>query len=87
MDNQSWDKWPKAKVEEWTKFWGSEMGQEALNRINAIKQMQIDLAMTQGEPNLVAAYIGRAAGVEMILQDIQAGFDVVKGEEAKTEKK
>ena len=75
MDNQSWDKWPKAKIEEWTKFWTSEMGQEALARIKAIKQMQLDLAMTQGDPNLAAAYVGRAAGAEMILADIESGIN------------
>ena len=90
MDNQSWDKWPKAKVEEWTKFWSSEMGKETLERINAIKQMQIDNAMTQGDPNLVAASIGRAAGIEMILADIQAGFNTFEeltGKEGKAKDK
>ena len=74
MDKQSWDKWPAEKVAEWQKFWKSETGKEAINRIMAIKQMQIDNSMTQGDPNLIAAYIGRAAGIEMILFDIQAGI-------------
>ena len=75
MDNQPWD---KAKLEEWKKFWESGMGEEALKKMNAIKDQMTMEAMKQGDSNAVMAYIGRAAGIEMVIEDIQAGFEALK---------
>ena len=75
MDNQPWD---KAKLEEWKKFWESEMGREAIKKMCQIKDQLLNEALGQADPNTVAAYIGRAAGVEMILQDIEAGFTALE---------
>ena len=74
MDNQPRD---RAKCEEWAKFWESEMGQEAIARMESIRDQKIKESMGQADAALVAAFVGRAAGIEMILQDIQAGFDML----------
>lgn len=70
-ENTAWD---LAKLEEWKKFWESEMGCEALKKMRAIKEQCLNDSMTQSDPHLISAYVGRAAGVELILQDIQAGL-------------
>lgn len=75
MDNQPWD---KAKLEEWKKFWESEMGQESLKKMESIKDHWVSEALRQTDPNVIAACAGRAAGVEIIMQDIKAGFDALE---------
>ena len=82
MDNQAWD---TSKLKEWKKFWESEMGQEALNKMRKIKEQCINDSMTQADPNFISAYIGRAAGIELVLQDIQAGIAAL--EQRKEEEK
>ena len=85
MDNQPWD---KARLEEWKKFWESEMGQESLKKMQAIKDQWMNEALGQSDPNVIAACVGRAAGVEIIMQDIKAGFDALErmGKEAEKKK-
>ena len=85
MDNQPWD---KAKLQEWKKFWDSEMGKIALEKMNAIKEQMINNSMAQADADTIAAFVGRAAGIELILQDIQAGIDSLEkmGEEDKKKK-
>lgn len=84
MDNQPWD---NAKLKEWKEFWESEIGAEARNRMQLIKEQQITNAMGQGDPNIVAAYISRAAGIEMIIQDILAGIKAADSLEKEDKKK
>ena len=69
--------WDKAKLEDWKKFWESEMGQEAIDKMIAIKEQMINNSMAQSNADLVSAFVGRAAGIELILQDIKAGFDAL----------
>lgn len=75
--------WNKTKLEEWKKFWDSEMGQEALKKMNNLKQQCLNLAMQPTDPNTVNFYTGRAAGIDVVLQDIQAGFDALAKEKEK----
>ena len=84
MNNQSWD---KAKLEEWKMFWESEMGKEALNKMQTLKEQCLTLAMTPTDPNAVAFYVGRAGGIDLVLQDIQAGINALEGLAEKEEKK
>lgn len=84
MNNQSWD---KAKLEEWKKFWESEMGVEALNKMQTLKEQCLTLAMTPTDPNAVAFYVGRAGGIDLVLQDIQAGINALEGLAEKEGKK
>ena len=86
MDNQPWD---KAKLEEWKRFWESEMGKEAIKKIQSIKEQCLSYAMQQADPNSVTFYVGRAGGADLVLQDIQAGFDALEalGKEEKAAKK
>ena len=80
MNNQSWD---KAKLEEWKKFWESEMGKEALAKMKALKEQCLNVALNPTDPNVIAFYVGRAGGIELVIQDIQAGIRAA--EEAKKE--
>ena len=83
MDKQAWD---KAKLEEWKKFWESEMGQEAIAKMQAIKENMLSNAMGQLNPDAIAACVGRAAGIDLILQDIEDGF-IALGNAGKEDKK
>lgn len=82
MNNQPWD---KAKLEEWKKFWESEMGVAALAKMSRIKEQCYKLSLNEVDPNRVAFYIGRAAGIDLVIQDIQVGIRTA--EEAKKEEK
>ena len=86
MDNQPWD---KAKLEEWKRFWESEMGQEALRKMRSLKEQCLTLSMTPTDPNVVSYYVGRAGGIDLVLQDIEAGFNALEelGKEDKKDKK
>ena len=85
MDNQPWD---KTKLEEWKKFWDSEMGQEALKKMRNLKDQCLNLSMQPTDPNVAAYYVGRAGGIDLVLQDIQAGFNALEelGKEEKGDK-
>ena len=78
--------WSKAELEDWKKFWESEMGQRALEKMRNIKQQLIDASMSQADVNSIAAYVGRAAGIEMVIEDIEAGFDALAKLTEKEEK-
>ena len=81
MDNKAWD---KPKLQEWKKFWESEMGQEALAKMLHIKDLCLTHALEQTDPDAVAFFVGRAGGVDLVLQDIQAGINALNGKEDKT---
>lgn len=85
MDKQK--AWDKAKLEEWKKFWESEMGQEALNKMQSLKDQCLQLSMTPTDPNAVNYYVGRAGGIDLVLQDIKAGFAALDNLTEKEEKK
>lgn len=87
MNNQPWD---KAKLEEWKKFWNSEMGQEAISKMLSLKDTCMKFALEAVEPDKVAYYVGRAGGIDLVLTDIDAGFralDELKEKEAKPKAK
>ena len=83
MDNQSWD---KAKLADWKRMWESEMGKEAIAKFQSIREYFIDSCLGQTNPNVITALVGRAAGVDAVLQDIQIGIDAAN-EAAKKEGK
>ena len=83
MDNKAWD---KPKLQEWKKFWESEMGQEALAKMLRIKDLCLTHALEQTDPDTIAFFVGRAGGVDLVLQDIQAGVNALNGKEGKTKK-
>ena len=83
MDNQSWD---KAKLEDWKNFWESEIGQEAIARMQNLKEQCFTFAMNPADPNQVAYYVGRAGGIDLVLQDINSGFVALEELTKKEEK-
>lgn len=66
--------WGKDRLAEWKNFWESEMGKEAIKRMVEIREHYLDLAMQQTDPNNTNFCVGRAGGVDLVLQDIQAGI-------------
>jgi len=70
MNNQPWS---KAKLQEWQDFWESEMGKEAILKMQSIKEQCLNLAMSPTDPNVVSYYVGRASGIDLVLKDIHAG--------------
>ena len=83
MENKPWD---KAKLEEWKKFWESEMGKEAIAKMERIKNQCFELSMQQTDPNVVAFYVGRAGGIDLVLQDIRVGIESLANLAEKEEK-
>ena len=85
MDNQPWD---NAKLKEWKEFWESEMGQEALKKMRSLKEQCLNMSMQPTDPNAIAFYVGRAGGIDLVLQDIQAGITAFEelGKEDKQKK-
>ena len=71
MNNQPWD---KAKLEEWKKFWESEMGQEAIKKMQSLKDVCLRRALDVAEPEKISFYVGRAGGIDLVLTDIETGF-------------
>lgn len=73
--------WPKDKLSSWKNFWESEMGQEALAKMEKLKMQFLESAMHgTGAEGQISYCVGRAAGVDTIIQDIKQG--ILSAEEA-----
>lgn len=72
MDNKSWD---KARLAEWKKFWESEMGVEALKKMEILKANCLENAMVAADNETIAGFVARAAGIELVKQDILTGIE------------
>lgn len=75
MNSQPWD---NAKLAEWKKFWESEMGKEALSKINDLREMALNLALQQSSSDAITYYVGRAAGIDLVLTDIRTGIEAAE---------
>lgn len=84
MDNQSWD---RAKLADWKVFWESEVGQEYLAKLEEVKQMIFVNIMNNSDKEALANLAGRAAGIEIIIQDIRQGMLTANEDEKEDEKK
>lgn len=82
MDNQPWD---KARLTEWKKFWESEMGKEAVAKMNKLKTELLDESMRRINAEEISWCTARAAGIQIVLDDIQTGIKMAD-EAAKREK-
>lgn len=71
--NKAWD---KAKLSEWKKFWESEMGVEALKKMDILKNNCLEQAMGTASNETIAGFVARAAGIELVIQDILTGIQV-----------
>ena len=72
MENQFWD---KAKLAEWKAFWESDIGQEYLEKLEDMKTVLFTKIMNGADKEMPANLAGRAAGVEIIIQDIEQGIN------------
>ena len=87
MENNTWD---KAKIADWKRFWDSELGQDYLAKLDATKQMIFLEIMNNSNREVLSNLAGRAAGIEIIIQDIKQGIltaEQNEKEEKKTAKK
>ncbi len=75
--NKAWD---KAKLSEWKRFWESEMGVEALKKMEALKNNCIEQAMGTASNETIAGFVARAAGIELVMQDILTGIQIADKE-------
>lgn len=72
MDNQSWD---KAKIADWKRFWESDIGQEYLAKLEEVKQMLfVNIMNSVDKEGTIMNLAGRAAGIEIVIQDIKQGI-------------
>ena len=81
MDNT----WDKAQIAEWGVFWQSEVGKNYLKKLEDVKMMIFSNIMNASDKELLSNLAGRAAGVEIIIQDIQQGI-LTANEQRKEEK-
>ena len=82
MNNQSFN---KEQTKEWSKFWSGELGELYLERLGNTKQLILNEIMNCTDKETLSNLAGRAAGIELIIQDILAGIEAgkEKGKEAK----
>lgn len=79
--------WPKNKIKDWKKFWTSEMGQEAIGKMQAIKSLCLDYALQADTNEKIAGFVARAAGVDLVIGDIQQGILLAEQEDKPKEDK
>lgn len=82
MDNQSWD---KAKIADWKRFWESDLGCDYLAKLEEIKESIFTGIMNNADKDMLANLAGRAAGIEIVIQDIKQGI-IAANENEKEEK-
>jgi hypothetical protein len=75
------EEWDNAKFYQWEKFWQSSMGKEAMAKFEALKRENLDFCMREslaGRTDTVLAAVSRAAGIDIIIEDIRAGIAIAK---------
>ena len=85
MNNQSFN---EEQTKEWSKFWSGELGKLYLERLGNTKQLILNEIMNCADKEMLSNLAGRAAGIELIIQDILAGVEAGKdkGKEEKAKK-
>ena len=66
--------WTPGKLGEWKLFWESEMGKEALKKMESLRSQLLEQAQMVNKPEDIQFYVGRAAGVGIVLLDIETGI-------------
>ena len=84
MNNQSFN---ETQTKDWAKFWEGELGQIYLQRLENTKQLILNEIMNCTDKEALSNLAGRAAGVEIIIQDILAGIEAGKDKKEATAKK
>ena len=77
------ESWDKAKIADWARFWNSDIGQEYLAKLEEVKQLVFMNIMNSADKEALANLAGRAAGIEVVIQDIKQG--IVTGKENEKE--
>lgn len=79
------DKWSDVEMAQWLSFWASDMGTRALEKMEKLKANTLDFAMQAGSNEAIAACVNRAAGIQVVIDDIKHGIDIA--ERSKSAKK
>ena len=76
----------EAELKEWKDFWNSETGKKAIEKMETLKQSNLNYAMelsdkvtNPGEPVLAA--ISRAKGIQIVIDDIKTGINLADEKE------
>ena len=77
----------ETQAKDWAKFWESDIGKLYLERLENTKQLILGEIMTCTDKEALSNLAGRAAGVELIMQDILAGVEAGKDKKEVTAKK
>lgn len=80
--------WDEKQLGRWKDFWTSVMGKEALAKMETLRQQNLDFAQTQTTNEQIAQYVNRAAGIGLVIADIQAGiamYDATKKDQKEVE--
>ena len=88
MNNQSWD---KAEIAAFAEMWESDVAKKYLDKLKNGRDSFLNAAMSATEANDIICNTKIAAGMDLILQDIQTGTDTANAnkreeEEAKRKK-
>lgn len=71
----------ETQINAFKKFWKSETGQAMRKHIDFFREDWLDASMRMQEPDQMAYFVSRAAGVATILQDLDALCDIKKDKE------
>ncbi len=71
MDNPLFN---EKQTKDWAKFWQGELGELYLQRLDNTKQLILAEIMNNADKEMLSNLAGRAAGIELIIQDIRAGI-------------
>jgi len=74
MDNTYDEAWDKAQLAEWAKFWNTDLGQAYLAKLRRLKESHTNSALTQDTAEKVMGMAGRAAGIGLVIDDIETGI-------------
>ena len=75
MNNQSWNEaWSNEQIAEFKEFWTSKVGEEYLEKLEGTKQLFFNAIMNATDKEILSNLSGRAAAIELVIQDIQTGI-------------
>lgn len=83
-------KWTEAELKAWKDFWTSDMGKKAIEKMEELKQSNLDFTLEISDKvatpsELVLAHVNRAKGIQIVIDDIKTGITLAenKGKDSK----
>lgn len=75
---QTNSKWTDTHRRNFKRFWAQDLGQESKQIIADLKQAELEAALMEPTPERVAERVHRAAGIDEVLQTLEALMIVKK---------